>query len=703
MTLTAEHLKRMARVVHARDMGFVDLVSLAELDPATVFQGATLRGDMRGQNLTGFDFTNAEFRGCDLREGADLSWTVGVTLEMLATAKIDGTTILPRAYFWASGKPPSWAEDWGRDSYGPWITFLVPNTSVTQRMRWCRPGEFMMGSPDSELGRFETEDQRHRVVMGQGFWMFDTACSEALWSAVMMDPPRSPRGIHYPVTKVSWDDTREFAQRLNDALPGLAIDLPSEAQWEYACRAGTDTAYSFGKRPSKKRVRYDSDGPVEVGTLPANPWGLFEMQGNASEWCLDHWHNDYNGAPEDGSAWLGQDGAANHVVRGGSWYVDARIVRAACRYQFDPALRSDLLGFRCARVQADSEAARALAPADPLSRISAERRPQGAAGGTVARRAGRTDRDPKPDWAIAAGRDEFGRYATIQVPGSGVTQRLRWIPPGQFRIGSPPSEIGRYEDEGPQQDVTFAAGYWLFDTPVTQALWEAVMGNNPSHFISPTRPVETVSFADATAFIDKLNAQIPGLRLSLPSEAEWEYACRAHSTEATYAGNLQQGGGVIDPVLDKIAWYAGSSSEGFELDNGYDVAGIIGEPEGSAKAGTRRVCLKAPNKWGLHDMLGNVWEWCADDWHSSYDGLPSDGTAWLDPVVVFRVVRGGSWGVVAGSVRAAARLTRTSRSRNVSLGFRCARVQSDSEAERRAERGKLSEPEATTGLRRRLK
>ena len=705
MTLTIGDLRRIAKVAHARDLNFVELVGVAKLNPARAFRDAILRGSMRGQDLRGFDFAGAEFRGCDLT-GADLSWTVGVTPEMLASAITDDTTILPRAYFWAGGRAPSWAEDWGRDAYGAWVTFRVPNTGVTQRMRWCPPGEFMMGSPESESGRFDDEGPQHRIVLEQGFWMFDTACTEALWSAVMNAPPEHPRGSGFPVTQVSWDDACDFVQRLNDALPGLGIDLPSEARWEYSCRAGTDTPYSFGKRVSKKRVCYASGGPVEAGTLPANPWGLFEMHGNVWEWCLDHWHNDYNGAPEEGSAWLDPGGAANRVVRGGSWGNDARLVRAACRNQNDPADRDDGIGFRCARVQVASEAARAVAPADPASRPGAERgQPQGDAGDAVARRSRRTDADTKPDWAIAAGRDRFGRYTVIQVPGTGVTQRLRWIPPGQFRIGSPPDEAGRYEDEGPQQDVTFAAGFWLFDTPVTQALWEAVMGINPSEFKSPTRPVETVSFANAAGFIRKLNAQIPSLRLSLPSEAEWEYACRAGTRTATYAGDLDIVGEYNAPVLDAIAWYGGNSGHGFELDNGYDSAGWPEKQYDHTKAGSRIVALKDPNEWGLYDMLGNVWEWCVDHWHDSYDGLPHDGSAWLDKGgAANRVVRGGSWNCDARCVRAACRNQGGPAFRNDSIGFRCARVQSDSEAKRRAGRSKPSERNeraATTGPRRR--
>jgi formylglycine-generating enzyme required for sulfatase activity len=358
-------------------MGFVELVGLAELDPATAFRGAVLRGSMRGQDLAGFDFTGAEFRGCDLT-GANLSRTVGVTPEMLATAIADNTTVLPRPHFWKDERAPFWAEDWGHDAYGPWVMFRVPDTDVTQRMRWCPPGEFMMGSPEGEEGRSSDESPRHRVVLKQGFWMFDTACTEMLWFAVMRKRPRKPRGNTYPATGVNWDEARDFVQRLNVMLPGLALDLPSEAEWEYACRAGTDTPYNFGSRLSKKRVCYGGATPVKVGTLPPSPWGLFEMHGNVWEWCLDYALYGYRGAPKDGSAWLdrdgapscygypgarnvgsvglGPDGGPSRVARGGAWVGSPRSVRAACRFHVALTARGNYLGFRCIRTQRDGKA-----------------------------------------------------------------------------------------------------------------------------------------------------------------------------------------------------------------------------------------------------------------------------------------------------------------------------------------------------------
>ena len=216
----------------------------------------------------------------------------------------------------------------------------------------------------------------------------------------------------------------------------------------------------------------------------------------------------------------------------------------------------------------------------------------------------------RPEWAADWGRDPFGAWAAFQV--GGVTQKLRWIPPGKFLMGSPDNEEGRWDDEGPQHEVAIESGFWMFETPCTQALWEAVMGKNPSRFPGPERPVEQVSWEDVEDFLTRIAAMIPGLRLGLPTEEQWEYACRAGSAAARYGD------------LDQIAWYSENSG---------------GE--------THPVALKQPNGWGLHDMLGNVWEWCADAYWEY--GTGKSGAS------AHRVIRGGSWGSVAQVVRAAYR------------------------------------------------
>ena len=232
-----------------------------------------------------------------------------------------------------------------------------------------------------------------------------------------------------------------------------------------------------------------------------------------------------------------------------------------------------------------------------------------------ARRRRRVKRHPlvdegPPAWARAWGEDRFGPFATLQV--EGTRQRFRWLPPGTYVRGSPEHEAGRWDHEGPQHEVTLTQGFWLGDTPVTQALWRAVMGENPSRFVDPERPVERVSWDDVQAFGARLGELHPALAPRLPSEAEWEYACRAGTHEATWAGDLELLGVRHAPQLDVIAWYGGNSGVGYDLDEAEDTSGWEEQQHPRDRAGPRKVATQQPNPWGLYDMLGNVWEWCAD-------------------------------------------------------------------------------------------
>ncbi|MBF0131182.1 MAG: formylglycine-generating enzyme family protein [Magnetococcales bacterium] len=281
-----------------------------------------------------------------------------------------------------------------------------------------------------------------------------------------------------------------------------------------------------------------------------------------------------------------------------------------------------------------------------------------------------------PSWASGWGQDRFGVFVEFTL--QGVQQRLRWIPPGHFTMGSPRDEPGRGDDEGPQRKVTIGQGFWLFDTLCTQALWQVVMGENPSQFQTSNRPVEQVSFEDVQKFLSRINQTCPGLDLILPSEAQWEYACRAGTTTALYSGAIVILGDNNAPALDSIAWYSGNSGvEPSELPNGEDSSRWKNKQYPHELAGTHPVAMKDPNLWGLYDMLGNVWEWCADAWHGSYEGAPVDGGVWeSDGPSADRVVRGGSWLILARGVRAANRDGGGPADRYDDLGFRCARVQS---------------------------
>ena len=203
------------------------------------------------------------------------------------------------------------------------------------------------------------------------------------------------------------------------------------------------------------------------------------------------------------------------------------------------------------------------------------------------------------------------------------------IPPGEFLMGST-SRHAR-DDEKPVTRVRISKGFYLGKTEVTQSQWQAVMGDNPSYSKDggDDSPVESVSWTDVQKFIGKVNARSVGGRYRLPTEAEWEYAARAGTTTDTYAGNVTEPNG-NDPTVNRIAWYRANSG---------------GRPQ--------QVGQKAPNEFGLYDMLGNVWEW-VEDWYGHYPGGaatdpagPGSGSA--------RVIRGGNWDLIAGDCRSANR------------------------------------------------
>lgn len=284
--------------------------------------------------------------------------------------------------------------------------------------------------------------------------------------------------------------------------------------------------------------------------------------------------------------------------------------------------------------------------------------------------------ESRPSWASDVSADTLGLSVSIQVDRTSFL--MRWIPPGTFVMGSSESEEGREAWEWPSHQVTLTRGFWLAQTPVTQELWQAIMGDNPSQFQSPDRPVEQVSWEDCKRFIERLN-ELTGGGFRLPSETEWEYACRAGTTTSTYAGEMRILGANNAPVLDAIAWYGGNSGVDFELSEGGESSGWPEKQYEHSRAGAHPVGRKQPNAWGLFDMLGNVYEWCEDAYEHGRDRGPV-----LDPHVPEgsgRVIRGGSWDAYARRVRAAYRRGRDPGDRWVTLGFRLARGQVLSQAE----------------------
>ena len=213
------------------------------------------------------------------------------------------------------------------------------------------------------------------------------------------------------------------------------------------------------------------------------------------------------------------------------------------------------------------------------------------------------------------------------------------------------------DDEGPQHQVTLSEGSWLGATPVTQALWKAVMGqdSNQSRFVDDERPVERVNVEDVKSFFAAAEALAPGLTLRLPTEAQWEYACRAGARGPVYVTELWALLGA--PALDTIAWYGGNSG------GRADSSELPEKRYQHVLAGTRKVATSRRNPWGLYDMLGSVWEWCADaaeEFGAALVGRLYGLDAVRDPFLpprerTQRVLRRGSWNHTAHVVRAASR------------------------------------------------
>lgn len=278
--------------------------------------------------------------------------------------------------------------DMGVDDYGLWAEFSVGR--VTQRCRWIPAGTFWMGSPELEPGRYDDETQ-HQVTLTEGFWLADTACTQALWRVVMGSNPSHFQGKEagtsqaeeHPVERVSWDDiacgfhgskatkTPSFLQKLNDLVPGLNAGLPSEAHWEWACRADpsgvkASKPYHWGDDISTALANFygqldsDVDAPnlskplgrtTSVKDYQPNAWGLHQMHGNVWEWCRD-WRESYEDRPQVDPE--GPPSGSARVLRGGSWIDYARFLRSADRGGYRPAYRDFNIGFRLAPGQASS-------------------------------------------------------------------------------------------------------------------------------------------------------------------------------------------------------------------------------------------------------------------------------------------------------------------------------------------------------------
>ncbi|MEM9273121.1 MAG: formylglycine-generating enzyme family protein [Cyanobacteria bacterium P01_F01_bin.143] len=240
------------------------------------------------------------------------------------------------------------------------------NNQISMEMMLIPGGDFMMGAPESELNSSDNERPQHQVSVPT-FFMGKYPVTQAQWQAIMGNNTSRFKGDKRPVENISWNNAQEFCQRLSQRT-GRKYRLPSEAEWEYACRAGTTTPFYFGETITTDLANYRGtdnqeykwsgsygEGPKgkyrqETMTVDkfgiANNFGLCDMHGNVWQWCLDHWHDNYQNAPRDGTAWVSEGDSNRRLLRGGSWDYIPINCRSAARYYVNPEIAFNDIGFR---------------------------------------------------------------------------------------------------------------------------------------------------------------------------------------------------------------------------------------------------------------------------------------------------------------------------------------------------------------------
>jgi formylglycine-generating enzyme required for sulfatase activity len=404
-----------------------------------------------------------------------------------------------------------------------------------------------------------------------------------------------------PVVCISWNDAAAFCRWLSKET-GRHFRLPSEAEWEYACRGGKDFDYS--ENPNEAGWYRDNSGgrTHPVGQKKPNAWGLYDMRGNVCEWCLDVWHSNYEGAPKDGSPWLRENYlpriAIRRVLRGGAWCRRDFELSASYRYRGTQDFRSDGSGFRIV------SSATSINEEPKISKSAYEKPSRQ----SVARGKSAFNVDGEDFEFVRIEAGEFFKGSDKDEPEK---------PIHRVRIGYS-FDIGKTEVTVRQFRLFTEATCYQTDAEKERWAWTRTGRRDwdPAQLIcwwnlpfiqTDDEPATCISWYDAIEFCKWLSSKT-GMQIRLPSTSEWEYACRAGTTGG-FAGDIEQ-----------MAWY--------RFNSGYR---------------THEVAQKKPNAWGLYDMHGNVWEWCMDMFHANYKDAPTDGSAWTESKTFEPVMRGGSF------------------------------------------------------------
>jgi formylglycine-generating enzyme required for sulfatase activity/serine/threonine protein kinase len=480
-------------------------------------------------------------------------------------------------------------------------------------------GKFMMGSPASEVGRVDNETQ-HEVTLTKPFYMGKYEVTQEQWEALMGNNPSVVKGEKLPVTNVPSTHLQNFIAKLNAKSNG-GYRLPTEAEWEYACRAGTITAYSFGDAITPKDANYhmlQAPGSIQfVGINKPNAFGLFDMHGNVWEWCED-WFGEYAAGPLIDPK--GPATAEQRVLRGGSFSTRYKhAARSAYHGWGEHSDRPAHVSRNCGDIGIRLVKTADLKTEDLLKVIKPNPEAVIPAVGNLLVAPFTEAKAKEMQKAVAKSLQK--EVEEKEDLGKGIKLEMVLIPAGRFMMGSPASEVGRKDNET-QHEVTLTKPFYMGKYEVTQEQWQEVMGTIPNNWTKGAKePLTNVSWTACQEFIKKLNAKTNG-GYRLPTEAEWEYACRAGTSTAYSFG---------DSLTKSDAKYRDNKALGS--------TNVIGSYK--------------PNAFGLYDMHGNVWEWC-EDWFGDY----STGVV-VDPkgpaMGVSRVGRGGSFSNDVSDVRSSIR------------------------------------------------
>ena len=545
-----------------------------------------------------------------------------------------------------------------RAGFITWSMLMMP----AHRVRITKP--FYLGATEVTVGQFrqfaeatgyktEAEQGLNLGVPYQGSHPLSTWRRPMAWRK----PPYMQQEDE-PVLHLCWNDCVAFCRWLSEK-EGVEYVLPTEADWEYACRAGTTTPWHFGDFEDVKRVAHEyahwsegaqgkPEGPRPVGLGKPNAFGLYDMHGNVWEYVADWWHElYYKESPindPSGPAVEHERGDLRRIIRGGSFDWDSGGGDSAYRMRITQrSTQHSHVGFRVAlRIKG----VRGVPPAvDPDEARRRRTKDPGADSDPVKAvlKTGTTTPEPPKDLAIDLG--------------NGAKMAFVLIPAGSFLMGSHKGP----KDERPVHRVVISKPFYMAKFELTQGQWEAVMGKdarlahlvklwdgNP-HTLGPNKVMVGLSWNDCQEFIAALEKKVApllrganpplakrwGCHFALPTEAQWEYACRAGSaTEFSFGNDESQ--------LDAYAWFEGNM--------------VWPGKHGNAKrAAYPTVGQKKPNAWGLYDMHGGVWEWCAD-WYDPDYYLASPLVDPQGPASGrFKVLRGGSWFRYARFARSAYR------------------------------------------------